>query len=113
VAATPPIQRFAKPFGAAFARAAQLLRRDGMSDFEMLRQGSPFHKVHINSERAITILPIDDGDDDWIRFQQVVAEVEENAGDEYEVLPHPVRTRDLPGWPPGRPVYDMAAVTLI
>jgi hypothetical protein len=42
-----------------------------MSYFEMLRQGSPFHKVHINSERAITILPIDDGDDDWIRFQQL------------------------------------------
>jgi hypothetical protein len=51
-----------------------------MSYFEMLRQGSPFHKVHINSERAITILPVDDGDVDWIRFQQVVAEAEENAG---------------------------------
>jgi hypothetical protein len=51
-----------------------------MSYFEMLRQGSPFHRVRINSERSISILPIDDGDDDWIRFQQVVAEAEENAG---------------------------------
>jgi hypothetical protein len=76
-----------------------------MSFFEVLRQGSPFHKVHINSERSITILPVDDGDDDWFRFQEVVAEAEENADDEYEMLPHPNRMRDLPGWSP-RPVYE-------
>jgi len=41
------------------------------------------------------------------------AEAEENAGDEYEVLPHTNRMRDLPGWPAGRPVYDMATISLI
>jgi hypothetical protein len=81
-----------------------------MSFFEVLRQGSPFHKVRINSDRSITILPVDD--DDWLRFQEVVAEAEENADDGYEVLPHVNRMRDLPGWSP-RPVYDMAAITLI
>jgi hypothetical protein len=84
-----------------------------MGYFEVLRKGSPFHQVYINSERAITILPVDDGDDDWIRFQQVVAEAMENAGDEYAVLPTKNTMRDLPGWPPGRPVYSGAAVTLI
>jgi len=54
-----------------------------------------------------------DGDDDWLRFQEIVAEAEENAGDEYEVLPHTNRMRDLPGWPAGRPVYDMATISLI
>jgi hypothetical protein len=83
-----------------------------MSYFEVLRQGSPFHKVRISSERSITILPAGDGDDDWLRFQEVVTEAEENAGDEYEVLPHVNRMRDLPGWSPS-PVYDMAAITLI
>jgi hypothetical protein len=84
-----------------------------MSYFQMLRQGSPFHKVHINGEGAITISPVDKGDDAWIRFQQVVAEAEENSGDEYEVKPMRYTGRSLPGWPPGSPVYDMAAVTLL
>jgi hypothetical protein len=84
-----------------------------MSYFEVLRQGSPFHKVRINSERSMMLLPVDDGDDNWLRFQEVVAQAEENAGDEYEVLPHPSSSRDLPGWPAGRPVYDMAAISLI
>jgi hypothetical protein len=84
-----------------------------MSYFEILRQGSPFHRVDRKSDRSIAIYPAEDGDDDWIRFQQVVAEAEQNAGDEYEVQPHPQHMRDLPGFPPGRPVYDMAIVTLI
>jgi hypothetical protein len=56
-----------------------------MSYFEILRQGSPFHRVDRKSDRSIAIYPAEDGDDDWIRFQQVVAEAEQNAGDEYEV----------------------------
>ncbi len=83
-----------------------------MSHCEVLRQGSPFHNVRINSERSMTILPVDDGDDDLLRFQEVVSQAEEDAGDEYEVLPHETRARDLPD-SHGRRVYDMAAITLI
>src|SRR6266446_6289313 len=83
-----------------------------MSYFEVLRQGSEFHRVDRRSDRSIAIYPAEDGDDDWLRFQEIVAEAEENAGDEYEVLPHTNCMRELPGWPAGRPVYDMAAITL-
>jgi hypothetical protein len=84
-----------------------------MSYFEILCKGSEFHRVDRKSDRSIAIYPAEDSDDDWLRFQEIVAEAEENAGDEYEILPHTNRMRDLPGWPAGRPVYDMAAITLI
>ena len=84
-----------------------------MSYFEILCQGSEFHRVDRKSDRSIAIYPAEDGNDDWLRFQEIVAEAEENAGDEYEVLPHTNRMRDLPGWPAGRPVYDMATISLI
>jgi hypothetical protein len=66
-----------------------------MSYFEILCQGSEFHRVDRKSDRSIAIYPAEDGDDDWLRFQEIVAEAKENAGDEYEVLPHTNRMREL------------------
>jgi hypothetical protein len=83
-----------------------------MSHFEVLCEGSKFHSVDRKSDRLISIYPADDGDECWLGFQEIIAVAQENAGDEYEVLPHPNSRRDLPIWSP-RPVYDKAAIWLI
>jgi hypothetical protein len=82
-----------------------------MSYFEVLCQGSKFHRVDRKSDRSLAIYPAEDSDEYWLGFQELVAAAEENAGDEYEVMPHKNYRRDLPEWF-GRPVYDMAIISL-
>jgi hypothetical protein len=83
-----------------------------MSYFEVLRKPSPLHSVGESSDRSFTIMPAGDGDDSLRAFQRVVIDANAKAGDEYEVLPHPSGSLVISGWPIGRPVYDMATITL-
>jgi hypothetical protein len=76
-----------------------------MSYFETLRKGSPFHKVSINGDGAITISPVDDSDASFHAFQRVVDDAIRNAGADYEIRPHETTQR-------GQRMYDFAAIWL-
>jgi hypothetical protein len=82
-----------------------------MDYFDELRKGSQFHKVHILSDRAFRIEPIDDRRESLRTFQEVADEASENETSDYEVKPHAQYRIDLPGW--SGPIFDFVLITKV
>ena len=76
-----------------------------------MRKGSKFHKVQLVNDRAFSIRPIDDGLNALRQFQDIAVEAIDNATADYEVVAHPQKMVDLPGW--SGPIYDFVAITKI